>query len=87
VAPRNPPEVWFDQNGAQRRIAARSLVGADSSTSDLERNATFGTNAVRVAFQLLLHFGIQRGFGRKSLDEIKALLADRGLSLGMRLDH
>jgi DNA-directed RNA polymerase subunit alpha len=28
-----------------------------------------------------------RNFGRKSLNEIKAILADLGLSLGMRLDN
>ena len=28
-----------------------------------------------------------KNFGRKSLNEIKAILADLGLSLGMRLDN
>ena len=28
-----------------------------------------------------------KNFGRKSLNEVKAILADLGLSLGMRLDN
>ena len=42
----------------------------------------FGAYVSRIAELLEI-----KNFGRKSLNEIKAILADLGLSLGMRLDN